>query len=75
MIWYVFPVKEGMSWEGHLSGFLVGLVLAIMHRKKGLVKKEHQFTETEFDLLFDENGNFSPPKIEEELDTDNNRAD
>ena len=21
MIWYVLPIKEGMSWEGHLSGF------------------------------------------------------
>jgi membrane associated rhomboid family serine protease len=65
MIWYVFPVKEGMSWEGHLSGFLVGLLLAIVHRKKGIVKKEHQFSRTEFDLLFDENGNFSPPEFTE----------
>ena len=27
MIWYVFPIKEGISWEGHLSGFLVGVSL------------------------------------------------
>jgi hypothetical protein len=59
----VFPIKEGMSWEGHLSGFLVGLLLAIVNRNKGIVKKEHQFSRTEFDLLFDENGNFSPPVI------------
>ena len=69
MIWYVLPIKEGMSWEGHLSGFLTGFLFAFMFRKKGIVKKEHQFTETEFDLLFDENGNFSPPKIEEEQDS------
>ncbi|MFK8058810.1 MAG: rhomboid family intramembrane serine protease [Polaribacter sp.] len=67
MIWYVLPIKDGMSWEGHLSGFLVGFVFAILFKKKGIVKEEHQFTETEFDLLFDENGNFSPPEIEEEL--------
>ena len=24
MVWYLFPVKEGISWEGHLSGFIVG---------------------------------------------------
>ncbi|PQJ79213.1 rhomboid family intramembrane serine protease [Polaribacter porphyrae] len=66
MIWYVLPIKEGMSWEGHLSGFLVGLILAIIHRKKGIVKKEYQFTKTEFDLLFDENGNYIPPKVENE---------
>ena len=28
-IWYIFPIKENMSWEGHLSGFLVGILLAI----------------------------------------------
>jgi membrane associated rhomboid family serine protease len=68
MIWYVLPIKEGVSWEGHLSGFLVGLYFAINYRNKGIVKEEHQFTQTEFDDLFDENGNFSPPKIEEEID-------
>ncbi|MFT6870148.1 MAG: membrane associated rhomboid family serine protease [Polaribacter sp.] len=65
MIWYVLPIKEGMSWEGHLSGFLIGLFFAGIYRKRGTVKEEHQFKVTEFDLLFDENGNFSPPKIEE----------
>tara|TARA_B110000091_G_C13783857_1_gene462410 strand:- start:1213 stop:1887 length:675 start_codon:yes stop_codon:yes gene_type:complete len=67
MIWYVLPIKEGMSWEGHLSGFLIGLILAIIYKNKGIVKEQHQFTKTEFDSLFDENGNFAPPKIEEEL--------
>lgn len=65
MIWYVFPVKDGMSWEGHLSGFLVGFIFAVLYKNNGIVKEEHEFTETEFDLLFDENGNFSPPKLEE----------
>jgi membrane associated rhomboid family serine protease len=65
MIWYVLPIKEGMSWEGHLSGFLIGLFFAGIYRKRGTVKEEHQFKVTEFDLLFDANGNFSPPKIEE----------
>lgn len=57
MIWYMFPIKESMSWEGHLSGFLVGVLLAFLFRDIGLVKKDFQFSETEFDLLFDENGN------------------
>jgi membrane associated rhomboid family serine protease len=34
MIWYVLPIKEGISWEGHLSGFLVGLVFAVAYRNK-----------------------------------------
>lgn len=68
MIWYVLPIKEGMSWEGHLSGFLIGLIFAFIYRKRGIVKEEHQFIQTEFDLLFDDDGNFNPPKIEEELE-------
>ena len=54
-----------MSWEGHLSGFLTGFLFAIIYRKIGIVKEEYQFNETDFDLLFDEHGNFSPPKVDE----------
>lgn len=69
MIWYVLPIKDGMSWEGHLSGFLTGLTFAIIYRNIGIVKEEHQFIETEFDLMFDENGTFSPPIIETSEET------
>tara|TARA_B110000503_G_C6940325_1_gene326625 strand:- start:11 stop:685 length:675 start_codon:yes stop_codon:yes gene_type:complete len=66
MIWYVLPIKDGMSWEGHLSGLLIGLFFAVFYRNKGLTKKEHEFSKTGFDLLFDENGNYAPPEVEEE---------
>ncbi|TYB79338.1 rhomboid family intramembrane serine protease [Bizionia myxarmorum] len=33
MIWYVLPIKEGVSWEGHLSGLIVGLVFAFLFKK------------------------------------------
>lgn len=66
MVWYVFPIKEGMSWEGHLSGFIVGIVLALIYRKIGIVKEEFQFSQTDFDLLFDENGNLINDRVEEE---------
>lgn len=72
MIWYVFPIKEGMSWEGHLSGFIIGILFSIIYRKNGIVKEEHQFTKTEFDLLFDENGNFAPPILEEIIEEEQN---
>lgn len=68
MIWYILPIKDGISWEGHLSGLLVGLFFSILYRNKGIVKEVHQFTETDFDLLFDENGNFAPPKIEKRVE-------
>ena len=69
MIWYVLPIKEGVSWEGHLSGFLIGLLFAFVFKQRGIVPEQYEFKQTEFDLLFDEDGNFNPPKeeVEKEL--------
>lgn len=72
MVWYIFPIKKGMSWEGHLSGFLVGLLFAFLYKNKGMTKKEFQFSKTDFDDMFDENGNFNPPKIEEDQESNIN---
>lgn len=69
MIWYVLPIKEGMSWEGHLSGFVVGFMFSILFRKKGITKKPFQFSKTDFDLLFDEDGNFIDSSIQETIET------
>jgi len=33
MIWGVFPIRLNMSWELHLSGALVGLLMAVLLRK------------------------------------------
>lgn len=65
LIWYVFPIKEGMSWEGHLSGFVIGLIMALLFRKIGPKKQEHEFKQTEFDLMFDEDGNYNPEALNE----------
>jgi len=73
MIWYVFPVKKGISWEGHLSGFVVGFIFAIIFRKIGLQKIEHIYTASEFDMYFDEDGNLKesieePPISQTDVD-------
>ncbi len=65
MIWYVFPIKEGMSWEGHLSGLIIGFILSVIYRNKGVVKEKFKFSKTEFDDMFDEEGNYIPPVLEE----------
>jgi len=62
MVWYVLPIKEEISWEGHLSGFLVGLLIAVYFRKIGPQKLQYHwekenYQEDEFDSLFDEDGN------------------
>ncbi|PJB13221.1 MAG: rhomboid family intramembrane serine protease [Flavobacteriales bacterium CG_4_9_14_3_um_filter_40_17] len=77
MIWYVFPIREGVSWEGHLGGFLGGLLLSIVYRKQLKVPvkyhwEEEFFNEGDDDFLrhFDAEGNFLEqiPEIEKEED-------
>ena len=66
MVWYILPIKQDISWEGHLSGFVVGLFFAFLFRNKGPQKETYEFTKTEFDTYFDDEGNFIPPVTEEE---------
>ncbi|WP_405410440.1 rhomboid family intramembrane serine protease [Maribacter sp. Asnod1-A12] len=73
MLWYIFPVKEGMSWEGHLAGFLTGLFLAKMVKVKIPPTKKYEWEKLDFkeedDLFlqhFDENGNFKELPLKEE---------
>lgn len=32
-VWYIFPIEDGISFEGHLSGAIVGFTLAVLFRK------------------------------------------
>ncbi len=57
LAWYLFPIVENMSFEGHASGFVMGLILAFVFRKKGPQQEEKVWEQTEFDELFDEQGN------------------
>jgi membrane associated rhomboid family serine protease len=57
LAWYLFPIVENMSFEGHASGFVMGLILAFVFRKKGPQQEEKVWEQTEFDEFFDEQGN------------------
>ena len=35
LLWGVFPLEEGVSWESHLFGAITGITLAILFRKEG----------------------------------------
>ena len=73
MIWYVFPVEESISWEGHLAGFLVGLLFSIIFKNKGPQPEKFTYSQNpEFEKLFDENGNFNPPEENDALNEELN---
>ncbi|SCD21114.1 Membrane associated serine protease [Proteiniphilum saccharofermentans] len=50
-IWSIFPITEmvdtSISWEGHLSGAISGLIFAIVFRKQGPQKPEVVWEEEE----------------------------
>jgi len=65
LLWYVMPIDPRISWEGHLSGFLIGLILAAVFKelpvenaKYEWEKEDYKPEEDDFLKQFDENGNF-----------------
>lgn len=43
LIWGIFPTKERISWEGHLSGMIVGVLLAVIYRRRGPQRPKYQY--------------------------------
>ncbi len=35
MVWGIFPIKTGVSWEGHLAGLFAGIIVAVIFKQKG----------------------------------------
>lgn len=49
-VWGMIPdlaILQNISWEGHLSGAIVGIVLAVLLRKEGPQKEIHHWEEDE----------------------------
>lgn len=72
LVWYVFPdVKEGISWEGHLAGLLVGLVFSLIFDAPEYKKPiRYDWERPDFDpsqdpfmKRFDEKGQFVNPPL------------
>lgn len=43
MVWGIFPQKENISWEGHFVGLTIGVILAVVYRKKGPKGPKYQY--------------------------------
>ena len=78
LLWYIFPLKEEISWEGHLGGFLSGFLLAFVLKARVPVSRKYAWEADDYDessdefmRQFDEDGNFietikeeEPPQVE-----------
>jgi len=69
MVWHIFPwqVQDPVSWEGHLSGGFIGLVLALYFRNKGPqkpVKVWEEESEEEIEYVSEEEEEDENIKIE-----------
>ena len=65
MLWYIFPVKEKLSWEGHLSGFITGFIFALIFNSHALKPELYAWESEDYDpsqdpflQQFDADGNF-----------------
>ena len=43
MIWGILPTNEAVSWEGHLAGFVAGILVAIFYKNEGPERKKYQW--------------------------------
>lgn len=75
MLWFIVPVDPKISWEGHLSGLVVGLLLAFTFQQKIVKKPKYDWEQEDYDPEkdvfmnhFDENGNFIEKLPQEESD-------
>lgn len=64
LIWGLLPYDYKISWEGHLSGAIVGFVLALLYRDRG---PEREKPSWELEEEFEEDGSKGSAAGEEEV--------
>ena len=72
IVWGIFPIKQEISWEGHLFGMIAGILIAFNYRKEGPQKRVYQWEEEEEDDDQDQPWNIQPT---EEMNTPQNPND
>ena len=54
LFWGLFPIHKNVSWEGHLTGFIAGVLVSFICRKDGPKRKKY-YWEIEEDLEVNDN--------------------
>lgn len=63
LVWGLYPkyaVENNISWEGHLSGFIMGIVLAFFYRKEGPQREEHVWDDDDDSDIDDDDSGEKP---------------
>lgn len=75
LVWYLFPIDNKISWEGHLSGFITGFIFSFVFRERLPEKRMFNWEKEDFDeetdpflKHFDQDGNFIPSSELDELE-------
>ncbi len=68
MVWGIFPLEEGISWEGHLTGMAAGIILALYYKRYGpppnFGKWKYEDTEDDTEFYEEEYWNIEDENIE-----------
>ena len=65
LVWGLYPkyaIENNISWEGHLSGFVMGIVLAFFYKKEGPQREEHMWEDEDNDSDEDEKPYWDVPE-------------
>ena len=64
LVWGLYPqyaIENNISWEGHLSGFVMGIVLAFFYKSEGPQREEHVWDDDEDEEDNNENDDDQKP--------------
>ena len=65
LVWGLYPkyaIENNISWEGHLAGFVMGIVLAIYFKKEGPQREEYIWEDEDDDNDSDDDNDTNDDK-------------